>query len=182
MVETLGALPEALGEVSELLADAGYFSEANVAACVEADIDPFIAPPGVSPMTCRGKAARAREWSCLARRGCSASANRRRSVSRPMRWNACGIGSRPAGRASYGKRKQIVEPVFGIITAGTRFRQFLLRGLEAVRGEWSLVTPWSTMVVVSTCAAALPVQPESDRLLGVINFGAFSIYREKPRN
>jgi hypothetical protein len=50
-----------------------------------------------------------------------------------MRWNACGIGSRPAGRASYGKRKQIVEPVFGIITAGTRFRQFLLRGIEAVR-------------------------------------------------
>ena len=40
-----------------------------------------------------------------------------------------------AGRASYGKRKQIVEPV-----AGMRFRQFLLRGLEAVRGEWSLAT------------------------------------------
>ena len=45
-----------------------------------------------------------------------------------------------AGRASYGKRKQTVEPVFGIIKAGMRFRQFLLRGLEAVRGEWSLVT------------------------------------------
>ena len=38
MVETLGALPEALGEVSELLTDAGYFSEANVATCVEAGI------------------------------------------------------------------------------------------------------------------------------------------------
>jgi hypothetical protein len=43
MVETLGALSEALGEVSELLAHTGYFSEANVAACVEADIDPLIA-------------------------------------------------------------------------------------------------------------------------------------------
>ena len=32
-----------------------------------------------------------------------------------------------AGRASYGKRKQTVEPVFGI-KAGRRFRQFLLRG------------------------------------------------------
>jgi hypothetical protein len=40
MVETLGALPETPGEVSELLAD---FSEANMAACVEADIDPLIA-------------------------------------------------------------------------------------------------------------------------------------------
>ena len=36
--------------------------------------------------------------------------------------------------------KQTVEPVFGIIKAGMRFRQFLLRGLKAVRGEWSLVT------------------------------------------
>ncbi len=35
MVETLGALPEELGEVSEVLADAGYFSEANVATCIE---------------------------------------------------------------------------------------------------------------------------------------------------
>jgi len=45
-----------------------------------------------------------------------------------------------AGRARYGLRKQTVEPVFGIIKAGMRFRQFLLRGLDAVRGEWSLVT------------------------------------------
>ena len=45
-----------------------------------------------------------------------------------------------AGRASYGKRKQTVEPDFGIIKAGMRFRQILPRGLEAVPGEWSLVT------------------------------------------
>jgi len=45
-----------------------------------------------------------------------------------------------AGRAAYGLRKQTVEPVFGIIKAVMGFRQFLLRGLEAVQGEWSLVT------------------------------------------
>ena len=45
-----------------------------------------------------------------------------------------------AGRALYGFRKQTVEPVFGIIKAVMRFRHFLLRGLDAVRGEWSLVT------------------------------------------
>ena len=45
-----------------------------------------------------------------------------------------------AGRAAYGLRKQTVEPVFGIIKAVMRFRQFLLRGLEAVSAEWSLVT------------------------------------------
>ena len=44
------------------------------------------------------------------------------------------------GRALYALRKQTVEPVFGIIKSVMRFRQFLLRGLEAVRGEWSMVT------------------------------------------
>ena len=32
------------------------------------------------------------------------------------------------------------EPVFGIIKAALGFRQFLLRGLDKVRGEWNLVT------------------------------------------
>ena len=33
-----------------------------------------------------------------------------------------------------------VEPVFGIMKAAMRLRQFLLRGLEAVTAQWSLVT------------------------------------------
>jgi len=44
-----------------------------------------------------------------------------------------------AGRAIYGKRKQTVEPVFGVIKEVMGFRQFLLRGLERVGGEWDLV-------------------------------------------
>jgi hypothetical protein len=43
------------------------------------------------------------------------------------------------GRALYAKRKCTVEPVFGIIKAVMGFRQFLLRGVESVRGEWDLV-------------------------------------------
>ena len=46
----------------------------------------------------------------------------------------------PAGRALYALRKQIPEPVFGIIKSTLGFRQFSLRGLNCVRGEWSLVT------------------------------------------
>ena len=46
----------------------------------------------------------------------------------------------PAGRALYALRKQTPEPVFGIIKSALGFRQFSLRGLENVRGEWSLVT------------------------------------------
>ena len=39
----------------------------------------------------------------------------------------------------YAKRKQTVEPVFGVIKEAMGFRQFLLRGMEKVRGEWELV-------------------------------------------
>ena len=44
------------------------------------------------------------------------------------------------GRAIYGCRKCTVEPVFGIIKSVLGFRQFHLRGLEAVSGEWTLVS------------------------------------------
>ncbi|MER2622750.1 MAG: transposase [Accumulibacter sp.] len=44
-----------------------------------------------------------------------------------------------AGRALYALRKQTVEPVFGIIKSVMGFRQFSLRGLKKVTGEWTLV-------------------------------------------
>ena len=46
----------------------------------------------------------------------------------------------PGGRKLYALRKQVPEPVFGIIKSVLGFRQFLLRGVDRVRGEWSLVT------------------------------------------
>ncbi|GHV34477.1 hypothetical protein AGMMS4952_26880 [Spirochaetia bacterium] len=45
----------------------------------------------------------------------------------------------PEGKATYKKRKETVEPVFGIIKSVIGFRQFLLRGLEKVDTEWSIV-------------------------------------------
>jgi len=44
------------------------------------------------------------------------------------------------GKKCYAQRKQIVEPVFGQIKQGRGIRQFLLRGLDKVRGEWNLIT------------------------------------------
>jgi hypothetical protein len=46
----------------------------------------------------------------------------------------------PEGKKLYAQRKYTPEPVFGIIKSVLGFRQFLLRGLDKVRGEWSLVT------------------------------------------
>lgn len=45
-----------------------------------------------------------------------------------------------AGRRSrYRLRKQVVEPEFGQIKQARGFRQFLLRGLDQVRGEWAII-------------------------------------------
>ena len=43
------------------------------------------------------------------------------------------------GKALYATRKSTVETVFGIIKQVLGFRQFLLRGLDSVQSEWSLV-------------------------------------------
>lgn len=43
------------------------------------------------------------------------------------------------GRATYRRRKAIVEPVFGQIREARGFRRFLLRGFAKVRAEWTLV-------------------------------------------
>ena len=60
------------------------------------------------------------------------------------------------GRDWYVLRKQTVEPVFGIIKSIMGFRQFLLRGLQAVRGEWSLVTmAWNIRRIATLQSLAL---------------------------
>ena len=43
------------------------------------------------------------------------------------------------GRQRYALRMETVEPVFGQIKQGRGFRQFLLRGLAKVNGEWLLI-------------------------------------------
>ena len=43
------------------------------------------------------------------------------------------------GRRLYARRKAIVEPAFGQIKQGRGYRQFLLRGMRQVRGEWALI-------------------------------------------
>ena len=125
ILETLGELPEGLGAVTQLLADAGYFSEANVSACVDASIEPLLAA---------GRDYHHLPW------------QKRFGEPPPLPEPADAVAQMKhrlatrAGRAAYGLRKQTVEPVFGIIKAVMRFRQFLLRGLASVTGEWSLVT------------------------------------------
>ncbi|MDR1467980.1 MAG: transposase, partial [Spirochaetaceae bacterium] len=46
----------------------------------------------------------------------------------------------PEGKKIYKKRKETVEPVFGIIKQALVFRQFMMRGLARVGVEWDLVS------------------------------------------
>jgi transposase len=125
MLGKIAALPEELGQSATLLADSGYFSAGNVAACEAAGIEPMIAmgrQPHHPPLAER-----------------FADAPPAPESPTPVEAMAHRLKT-PEGRKLYALRKQTPEPVFGIIKSVLGFRQFLLRGLDKVRGEWSLVT------------------------------------------
>jgi len=125
MLGKIADLPAALGRVDELLADHGYFSAGNVNACAAAGIEPVIA---------------------MGREAHHPSLDERFAEPPPAPENPTALEAMAyrlktlEGRKLYALRKQTPEPVFGIIKSVLGFRQFLLRGLEKVRGEWSLVT------------------------------------------
>ena len=60
------------------------------------------------------------------------------------------------GRQRYALRRQTVEPVFGQIKQGRGLRQFLLRGLEKVNGEWSLICTGHNLLKLFRSGADLP--------------------------
>ena len=125
MLDKIESLPTELGEAETLLADTGYFSAGNVEACEKAGIDPLIAmgrQPHHPPLQERFEAPPPAPENPTP---VEAMAHRLKT---------------PEGRDLYALRKQTPEPVFGIIKSVLGFRQFLLRGLDKVRGEWSLVT------------------------------------------
>ena len=80
----------------------------------------------------------------LERRARCAAATERASYEREVRadWIAAMRKkmARPEKNARYRLRQQTVEPVFGIVKQAMGFRQFLLRGIDKVQGEWALVT------------------------------------------
>ena len=125
MLEKIDALPEALGGVDTLLADNGYFSEANVTQCTAAEVEPLIAV---------GRQPHHPSW--RERFAAPPPEPENPTAVERMAWRL----RTPQGKKLYGLRKQTPEPVFGIIKSVMGFRQFLLRGLDKVRGEWSLVT------------------------------------------
>ena len=123
-LERLQQLPDELGEIDALLADTGYFSEANVNRCEAESVTPYI-PEG--------------------RQGHNEPLHERFAADPPEPEQPSAVEAMAhrlktrVGKAIYAQRKSTVETVFGIIKQVQGFRQFLLRGFDAVAGEWSLV-------------------------------------------
>lgn len=121
----LRILAPVLGKAEGLLADTGYFSEANVLSVDKEELTPYIAikrdehnqPPlqrFQSDPPAPDDDATALEW---------------------MRWRL----QTQEGRSIYSRRKCTIEPTFGIQKEAMGYRRFLVRGLEAVSKEWDLV-------------------------------------------
>lgn len=123
MAPGVEAIREQSGQKAKaVLADSGYCSEDNLKYLNKKRIEGFVATQkqkhGLGRKPCkRGPLAK----------GASRVEQMRRKL------------ETKAGAAVYALRKTIVEPVFGQIKQVRGFRQFLLRGLEKVRGEWALI-------------------------------------------
>jgi transposase len=124
MLALIKAQSALVGMPTCLLADTGYCSEKNIVACADANVTPLIA---------------------VARDQHHPDWRERHSEPAPLAKDAGVVQTMAhtlktkAGRAQYALRKQTIEPVFGIIKSVMGFRQFSLRGLDLVSGEWSLV-------------------------------------------
>lgn len=109
-IEAAGGQPP-----SALLADAGYWSNAQIAALRERGMKPLVSPDG------------------QARRG---PPTNKQSLARELR----ALLDTDEGRALYRKRASIIEPIFGQTKANRGADRFLRRGLAACRSEWRMIT------------------------------------------
>ena len=117
LVPMLDAVRETLSEQpGEVLADAGYCSEANLAELERRGIRGYVA------LGREGKQAKA-----VDPKTCPATHRMKQRL------------ATAAGRARYARRKWLSEAPNGWIKEALGFRRFSLRGLEKVRGEWDLV-------------------------------------------
>ena len=126
LAPTVKAIPASIGTPTAVLADTGYANGEEVVELQNDGMEVLVAIPGAdsrrkhdlrpAPPETKPREIKA-EWKKKMKTALESE----------------------DGRRKYRKRKQTVEPVFGIIKHAMTFRQFLLRGIEKVRGEWRLV-------------------------------------------
>jgi len=132
LAPVLTATFEATQELPKrLLADAGYHDESSLALLPQLGIDGYVAFGREGKTTTRNP---------------SASSPNARAMKRKL--------ATKRGRARYKKRKGLVEPVFGWVKRVLGFREFSLRGLRKVAGEWNLVCMALNLRRMATMTAA----------------------------
>jgi hypothetical protein len=124
-IPAINAIPDELGEISSAVADTGYFSEKNINDCQSEGIDPIISTAREKHNTYLDSILNNQDND--ASQG-STPADKMNQVLRSKK-----------GKEIYKRRKQTVEPVFGIIKEVLGFRRFSLRGEFETDCEWSLV-------------------------------------------
>jgi transposase len=123
MVPLIEAIEEQCGQKpKEVLADNGYCSDENLKYLARERMKGFVAT---------GKQKHSQRREPCQRGPLPREASRVERMERKLETKV--------GAAIYATRKSIVEPVFGQIKQARGFRQFLLRGIEKVRGEWALI-------------------------------------------
>lgn len=128
-IPAIDAVPKGLGPITNAVADTGYFSETNIDQCRERSINPIIST------------AREKHNSFLDtvwKRSADPDEDKPKTGGSPVEKMDRVLKSKK-GAQVYKKRKQTVEPVFGIIKEVLGFRRFSLRGEQETDGEWSLV-------------------------------------------
>lgn len=123
-IPVVNSVAPELGMIKTAVADGGYFSENNVLKIQEQGIEPIIA-------TAREKHNSFLE-AYLKKQDITTECT---TVMEQMNQRL----KSKEGADTYKKRKQTVEPVFGIIKETLGFRRFSLRGEQQTDGEWSLV-------------------------------------------
>jgi transposase len=148
LVPTFAAIASAAGAVASVLADSGFFSEAAVQQVEQTAAG---VPTGIVVYAPLDKTSHHRCVADLEKQPEPAAPAAGANVAEVMRHRL----KTTAGKALYKLRQQTVEPAFGIIKAALGFRHFLLRGLEKVSLEWTLVTLAYNLKRLHTLAAVL---------------------------
>lgn len=136
LVPTVSDIKENLGQLpATVSADGAYFSSAVITSEALREIDLYVPPneprpSGVVPDTPASINVRSHMWHKL---------------------------KSESGRKIYNRRKTIVEPVFAQIKHVRNFRQFMLRGLSQVEGEWKLICLTHNLLKLFRTAKPLPI-------------------------
>ena len=118
-------------KLKEVSGDAGFATEANLAAMAERKLRAYLAP---------GRHGRDRDREIVFR-----NSPRMTAMAKTLK--------RAGHRSRYRLRKQVVEPVFGQIKQARGFRQFLLRGLDKVRAEWAMICTAHNLLKLAAAAS-----------------------------